>query len=99
MLKFTRKLFSRSVVANKWPIRPSKSTRLLRGTNTRRTGFSWSDSSRRSSSQGSFLARICCATCSMIFDGDTWKGRWVMTRLLPSRSHLARARTLPWPVS
>ncbi len=75
MLRLTRKLFSRSVVANRCCIISSTSTRFERGTSTRRIGFSWSDSSRRSSIIGSFFARICAAICSRIFDGDTWCGK------------------------
>ena len=40
MFMLTRKLFSRSVVANKCPINASTSTRFERGIKTRRTGFS-----------------------------------------------------------
>ena len=40
--------------------------RFERGINTSRVGFSWSDSSRRSSSMGNFFACICAATCSNI---------------------------------
>ena len=50
---------------NAWP------TRLLRGTITRRVGFWWSDSSRKSSTMGSFFCCICCAICSMILEPDT----------------------------
>ena len=46
--------------------------RFERGISTMRVGFAWSDSSRMSSSHGSFFARICMAICSITFDGDTW---------------------------
>ena len=71
-----------------------------RGTSTSRTGFSWSDSSRRSSSIGSFFARICCAICSSTFAGDTWCGS-APTTMLPFASffQIARQRTEPLPVS
>ncbi len=59
--------------------------RLLRGTSTRRVGFSWSDSSRRSSSQGSFLACIWAAICSSTRAPDTWYGSTVMM-MSPSSS-------------
>ncbi|KAG0735417.1 hypothetical protein G6F24_018712 [Rhizopus arrhizus] len=52
-----------------------------------------------SSSHGSFLARICAAICSITFDGDTWNGSAVTTMLLASLVKVARARTLPLPVS
>ncbi|MNT29291.1 hypothetical protein D3C72_1650230 [compost metagenome] len=73
-----------SVVANRWPINCSASTRLERGTSTTRTGLAWSDSSRMSSSHGSFLARICAAICSITLDGDTWNGNAVTTTLCAS---------------
>ena len=38
---------------------------------TRRIGFSWSDSSRKSATIGSFLLRICVAICSRILPPDT----------------------------
>ncbi len=99
MLRLTRKLFSRSVVANRCGISSSASTRLERGTSTSRIGFSWSDSSRRSSIIGSFFARICEAICSRIFDGLTWCGSAVITMLSSSRRYTARARTEPMPLS
>ena len=51
-----------------------------------RTGLAWSDSSRMSSSQGSFLARICAAICSITLDGETWWGRAVTMMFAPSRA-------------
>ena len=64
-----------------------------------RVGFSWSDSSRRSSTKGSFLAFICAATCSRTRLPEVWWGSAVMTTLPFSFSQRARRRTLPAPVS
>jgi hypothetical protein len=43
-------------------------------TSTSRVGFSWSDSSRRSSTIGSFFAVICAAICSSTFAPEVWNG-------------------------
>ena len=64
-----------------------------------RVGLAWSDSSRMSSSHGSFFARIWLAICSMILLGLTWYGSSVMTMLVLSFTNTPRARTLPLPVS
>ena len=48
-----------------------RSTRLLRGTITKRVGFSWFDSSRKSSTIGNFFARIWLAICSKTFAPET----------------------------
>ena len=95
----TRKVRSRSVVANRWDMSRSTSTRFDRGTMTSRVGLSWSDSSRRSSTIGSFFASICCAICSSTFEPETWYGRAVTTIAPSSRSKRARIRTLPDPPS
>ena len=65
---------------------------------TRRVGYSWSLSSRRSSTIGSFFARICPAICSSIFEPDTWYGSAVITISPSSISWTARARNVPLPV-
>ena len=78
----------------------STSTRFERGTITRRVGFSWSDSSRRSSTIGSFFARICAAICSSTFAPETWYGSAVMTMFAVLDLVRARARArVPLPVS
>ena len=74
-LKFKRWLRSRSVVANRWLIKRSTSTRFERGVSTRRVGFSWSDSSRMSTSMGSLRACIWAPICSSTRDGETWYGK------------------------
>ena len=66
---------------------------------TRRVGFSWSDSSRRSSTIGSFLARICSAICSSTLEPEACHGSAVMTMLSSSISYTARALKLPVPLS
>ena len=77
----------------------SMSTRFDRGVITRRIGCSWSLSSRRSSTIGSFLARIWAAICSSTLDPDTWYGSAVTTISPSSTSYTARARNEPLPVS
>ncbi len=99
MFRFARTVRSRSVVANRCAISASQSTRLERGTITRRIGFSWSDSSRRSSTIGSFLARICVAICSSTLLPETCQGKAVTTISPSSRSQRARSRNVPLPVS
>ena len=64
-----------------------------------RVGSSWSDSSRTFSTIGSFFARICAATCSWIFEPDTWYGSAVMSTSPSPTSYTARARNEPVPVS
>ena len=71
---FARIVRSRSVVANRWFISASRSVPLPFGLSTRRVGFSWSDSSRRSSIIGSFFAVICPAICSSTFAPEVWNG-------------------------
>jgi hypothetical protein len=61
---------------------------------TSRVGFSWSDSSRRSSTIGSFLACICAAICSSTLAGDL-VGQGgdddLAVLFLPDRAHAHRA--------
>ncbi|MNN16283.1 hypothetical protein D3C81_1294170 [compost metagenome] len=66
---------------------------------TIRHGFSWSDSSRRSATIGSFLACICAAICSSTLAPDTWCGSAVTTMSPSSTRYTARVRTEPRPVS
>ena len=51
---------------------------------TSRVGSSSSDSSRRSSTRGSFFARIWVAICSSTRAPETWYGRLLMTISLSS---------------
>ncbi len=99
MFMFTRTVRSRSVVANRCAISASQSTRLERGTMTSRMGFSWSDSSRKSSTMGSFFARICPAICSSTLLPETCQGS-SGTMISPSSLRQpARSLSVPLPLS
>jgi hypothetical protein len=63
------------------------------------SGCSWSDSSRMSSTSGSFLARICSATCSCTLEPEVSQGSVVMTMQSSSIFQVARALKLPTPFS
>ncbi len=66
---------------------------------TRRVGFSWSDSSRRSSTIGSFFARICAAICSSTFAPGRLERQLVDHDLAVLDLHSARAgASVPLPV-
>ena len=79
----TRNVRSSDVVENRWDMSCSTSTpRFLLMTSL--VGSSWSDSSLRSSTCGSFLLRICVAICSWILAPDIWYGSDVMMMSLPS---------------
>jgi len=69
-------------VANRCDIRLSRLMRLDLGMMTSLVGFSWSDSSRRSLTMGSFFFCIWAAICSSILAPDTWCGSAVMTTSL-----------------